>query len=394
MFKIKINISCQSCVEKIRKLAEKHNAKLVRYSIIDEEIVVEIEPKKIYAFIIDLENLGYVVSGYSAETTTTTMWINIIVVIGLLALFIFGRNYFPTIELAGSFNILLIIVFGILTSFHCISMCGPIALKKHQENSHLPYYFGRLISYTLIGFVFGLLGGFLSLNATLMGVIGILVGVFLILMGLTTINVIRLPFFNYSIKTKSKNSFVLGLLNGVLPCAILQIAWVYVLTIANPFLGAITMLIIAIISSLALFIFGTLGKKLTFFHTKAFKLILAGYVIFLGVTMILNNYVILTAENAIDTTQESTSTNSNTITFDVATYKTSEPIPVGEEVTLVFDTSGANGCNEKFTISFPDGQEILVDTTKTESITIKIEEPGTAEVVCWMGMQFGSFTVE
>ena len=57
-------------------------------------------------------------------------------------------------------------ILGILGSFHCVGMCGPIAfiLPVDRKNSFnkviqtFSYHFGRLLTYCLLGFVFGLLG--------------------------------------------------------------------------------------------------------------------------------------------------------------------------------------------------------------------------------------------
>ena len=57
-------------------------------------------------------------------------------------------------------------VLGLLGSFHCIGMCGPIAFvlpvdKTSRSKAFLGsflYHFGRLLTYGIIGILFGLLG--------------------------------------------------------------------------------------------------------------------------------------------------------------------------------------------------------------------------------------------
>ncbi|MGB8375539.1 MAG: sulfite exporter TauE/SafE family protein, partial [Salegentibacter sp.] len=57
-------------------------------------------------------------------------------------------------------------IFGLLGSFHCVGMCGPIAfLLPVDRNNNVKklgqifiYHFGRLLAYSLIGLLFGLLG--------------------------------------------------------------------------------------------------------------------------------------------------------------------------------------------------------------------------------------------
>ncbi len=60
---------------------------------------------------------------------------------------------------------------GFLGSFHCIGMCGPIALALPVPNSsninfffgRIIYNLGRIISYAVMGFIFGWLGQKISL---------------------------------------------------------------------------------------------------------------------------------------------------------------------------------------------------------------------------------------
>ncbi|MDA7888009.1 sulfite exporter TauE/SafE family protein [Akkermansiaceae bacterium] len=55
---------------------------------------------------------------------------------------------------------------GLVTSVHCVAMCGPLACSVGQANrgetrtmlSYLGYHFGRLISYSSIGAICGALG--------------------------------------------------------------------------------------------------------------------------------------------------------------------------------------------------------------------------------------------
>ena len=57
-------------------------------------------------------------------------------------------------------------IFGLISSFHCIGMCGPIAMMLPVDRTNqakkvtqiVTYHLGRLTAYGTIGFVFGLLG--------------------------------------------------------------------------------------------------------------------------------------------------------------------------------------------------------------------------------------------
>ena len=78
---------------------------------------------------------------------------------------------------------------GLFGSFHCIGMCGPIALALpvSQNNKvglvlgRVLYNVGRAITYSAIGLVFGLLGQSLSL-AGFQQSVSIVAGVLILLM--------------------------------------------------------------------------------------------------------------------------------------------------------------------------------------------------------------------
>lgn len=136
---------------------------------------------------------------------------------------------------------------GFLGSFHCIGMCGPIALalpvhnRSHAEKviAILTYNLGRIITYSFFGLIFGLIGQSFALFG-LQQKLSITLGV-VILSGLLVpqkiINNSKLlgRFYNLFIGLKNKISlqfqkqgirsfFSIGLLNGLLPCGVVYIA--------------------------------------------------------------------------------------------------------------------------------------------------------------------------
>lgn len=58
------------------------------------------------------------------------------------------------------------LLFGLISSLHCIGMCGPIAMMLPVNKSNpaekviqiLIYHIGRLTAYASLGLIFGLLG--------------------------------------------------------------------------------------------------------------------------------------------------------------------------------------------------------------------------------------------
>ncbi len=136
---------------------------------------------------------------------------------------------------------------GLLGSFHCIGMCGPIAFALPIDRSNRAkgafgvflYHAGRIASYGLIGLLFGLIGRGLYL-AGFQQRLSILIGVIMIasiLFGKWLPLTARLnkPIFGLVQKVKNAMALhlrkkgpatlgVLGLLNGFLPCGLVYMA--------------------------------------------------------------------------------------------------------------------------------------------------------------------------
>lgn len=134
---------------------------------------------------------------------------------------------------------------GLLGSLHCVGMCGPIALalpsgkgRMKFITGRLLYNLGRVVTYTIIGALFGLLGLSLSM-AGFQQWLSIVTGVVMILMVLLPIRYaqkLNLPWlsqfnrwlkqrFSYFFKKSNWYShFFIGLFNGLLPCGLVYVA--------------------------------------------------------------------------------------------------------------------------------------------------------------------------
>ena len=138
-------------------------------------------------------------------------------------------------------------IFGLIGSFHCVGMCGPIAIalpggfrtKWSLTLSRLLYNSGRIITYGLLGIVAGIVGEAIALagwQQTLSIVMGSL-----ILLSIIIPYILRRSRFNEPLlvpikkafsrvwaKLMSRRSFsslfLIGLLNGFLPCGFVYIA--------------------------------------------------------------------------------------------------------------------------------------------------------------------------
>ena len=158
------------------------------------------------------------------------------------------------------------IIFGLISSLHCIGMCGPIAmmLPVDQKNPSkkalqvLIYHLGRLTSYGILGLAFGLLGrGFYM--AGIQQQLSIAVGVGMIVLAVVPEKILANYNFSkpvYRLITRIKSSlgaqfkrktpdafFTIGLFNGLLPCGLVYAALFGAIAMQNVTLGIAYMIL-------------------------------------------------------------------------------------------------------------------------------------------------------
>lgn len=139
------------------------------------------------------------------------------------------------------------ITLGLAGSLHCLGMCGPIAFvlpvernrPLYQSAQIASYHLGRLISYAVIGFVFGLFGRGLVLFGWQQNM-SIVIGILMILVVIGIYAPVKkwslTPWlygkvglfkskFGYFLKRRQPYAFlVMGILNGFLPCGLVYMA--------------------------------------------------------------------------------------------------------------------------------------------------------------------------
>lgn len=156
--------------------------------------------------------------------------------------------------------------FGLISSFHCVGMCGPIAMMLPVDRTNegkkalqiLLYHLGRLTAYGSLGLLFGLLGRGFYL-AGMQQQLSIIVGLFMILIVVIPEKIFMKYNFSkpvYRIISKVKSSlgnqfkkksntalFTIGLLNGFLPCGLVYAALFGALAMQTSSLGIVYMLL-------------------------------------------------------------------------------------------------------------------------------------------------------
>lgn len=158
------------------------------------------------------------------------------------------------------------LLFGLVSSFHCIGMCGPVAMMIPVDRNNAAkrifqlflYHWGRLTAYGMLGLFFGLLGRGLFL-AGLQQQLSVLMGVLMIVF--IIIPERKLAQYNFSkpvyklisnvkshlgaqFKRKSFDAlFTMGLLNGFLPCGMVYAALFGAVAMQNEWIGAAYMIL-------------------------------------------------------------------------------------------------------------------------------------------------------
>ena len=182
-------------------------------------------------------------------------------------------------------NLLSIMTIAFLGSFgHCVGMCGGIVLaytstkvddrwgKAKQAIAHLSYSLGRILTYTMLGAIFGYIGGVATFNNIANGTLWIVAGIFMILAGLSLIGKVKFltliehsfskskwyqESFRKLLHSRSLSSFfILGMLNGLLPCGFVYFFAITAASTGSAFWGAVVMFIFGISTIPALFSLG------------------------------------------------------------------------------------------------------------------------------------------
>ncbi|MBI3282692.1 sulfite exporter TauE/SafE family protein [Candidatus Curtissbacteria bacterium] len=341
-------------------------------------------------------------------------------------------------------NLLLVFFTGLTTGgLTCLAVQGGLLasvltpvekeLKGELENKEkalpiLSFLIAKLVSHTLLGFALGFAGNLISLTPTFRGWLQIFIGLYLVGVALSLLNVH--PIFRYFIiqppkflaklvknQTKSQSIFtpgILGALTVFIPCATTQAMAVLALGTANPLLSAAIMFSFVLGTSPTFFVLGFLFSKLgdkfqNWFYKAAAALIIFmailsinGGISLMGSIYTLGNFwqaAKLSFSNnprpQVAGAQATEKNGTQEVNIDVSSYGYSPQnitLKKGLPVTLKLTTNNTNGCTRAFTIPSLKLSKIL-PTTGTETINFIPNKTGPLVFTCSMGMYTGVFNV-
>jgi len=241
-------------------------------------------------------------AGYSTEGSKDCKFMGILIIaVGVVLLGLKTGGFDMEAKLTNASYAVLFIV-GVLTSLHCIGMCGVImlsqSLSKESKNRFeaiqpaLLYNIGRVISYTILGGLIGALGSVFTLSIAAKAAVQIFAGAFMIIMGLNMAGFsafrkfqIRLPQFACKAKSKSGSPLIVGLLNGLMPCGPLQTMQLFALGTGSAAKGALAMFVFSIGTVPLMLTFGALSGLLSKGYTKKILKFSGVLIIVLGLIM-------------------------------------------------------------------------------------------------------------
>lgn len=186
---------------------------------------------------------------------------------------------------------------GFASGFHCIGMCGPIALslgltKKQATNyylQNLTYQFGRIVTYSLLGALLGILGKGFEM-AGFQKYLTILAGILLVIMAVFSFGgkdfASKIPFLSkflfkvkmnlgkFMQKADYRSRFSTGILNGFLPCGMVYMALTASLAAGGILQGATFMALFGLGTLPFMFFVVLLGNLMTTaFRIKILKFV-------------------------------------------------------------------------------------------------------------------------
>ncbi|MDR3172072.1 MAG: sulfite exporter TauE/SafE family protein [Treponema sp.] len=439
-------ISCQNRIEKKLKCTVGVEDATVNFNTGTATVTYNTSVITLHEIAQTIEKMDYQVldnaSGSPAQPPTQIIGTLVIILALYMILRQFGTSSFtsafPLAETGMGYGMLFII--GLITSVHCVAMCGGINLSQcipqleiapksgDRSTVLLPsmlYNAGRVISYTVVGVIVGALGSVITVSGRFQGIVQLAAGVFMIMMGINMLGVFPwLRRFNLHLpkifakkideqKSTNKNPLFIGLLNGLMPCGPLQAMQLYALSTGSPIAGGISMFLFSLGTVPLMFGIGALSSVLSKKFTARVMKVGAMLVTVLGLTMFSNGWslggfpspidkitgfinpfgsAVAKTESAVFEPLVENGVQIVNSTLNAGRYPAitvQQGIPV--KWTINAPAGSINGCNNRMIIReygieyrFKNGENVIEFTPG---------EIGRFSYSCWMGMIRSSITV-
>ncbi len=440
-------MSCSTCERRIEKAVRAlGGVSGVRASSSLGEVKVTCDAERVDRPAIEaaIQAAGYQVRTDPAASRGSILWfLGLLAVMAAVYLIIrstVGFTFLPSVTQNMGYG--LIFVVGLLTSLHCVAMCGGIVLSQgiRRNNPEQPeptaptgldqrrslgerlrpnllYNGGRVVSYTIIGGLVGALGSVLSLSTTLKGILPVAAGVFMLFLGIRMLGIFPwlsrlklaipgIPSGRLGAAAARRGPFVVGLLNGLMPCGPLQTMQIYALGTGSFLAGALSMFLFSVGTVPLLLGLGAVSSLLSARFNRRMVQASGVLVLALGLLMFtrgLNLFGVsfpnppavavgLTAPTGVAVARVAGAYQEVRTTVEANAYHPFV-VQVGIPVrwTVSVKAADLNGCNSPLTVPELGIRKELVPGDNLIEFTP--DHAGTIVYTCWMGMITSSIQV-
>lgn len=334
---------------------------------------------------------------------------------------------------------------GLVTSIHCVAMCGPLVLTyavKGAEQGpfirrmlpHFAYQSAKILSYVLVGLLLGAIGSLFDLGG-LRGWVTVFAGIFMVLLGLQMTGKFpvlhrltpRPPKFLMnavgSLRKKAvadeaaghvsiATPITFGLLTGLMPCGPLQSAQIAAAGAGSPVSGALAMLGFGLGTAPLMLGFGAVSGMLSAQFKHKMMTVAAVLIALLGLVMLNRGLTLVGSPVTAQSIKTAVMGTPAAAPVSEAQYPVGADgvvevplvienvqfvpatvnIPADKAVRLVVDRREDNSCSAQ--LALPQ-LGILVDLAPNGTTVVDIPPTaaGTYTLTCGMGMMSGSLQV-
>ncbi|MEW9095400.1 MAG: sulfite exporter TauE/SafE family protein [Clostridiaceae bacterium] len=299
--KIKVfDMTCTSCETRVERAIKNLDGVLdvkVSYSNQSAEVVYDSDLCNLF----EIKN-AINRAGYSTQSSNDYKFMGILIMVAAVVLLGLNTSGFDMEAKLANASYAVLFIVGVFTSIHCVGMCGGIMLSQSLSKESktkfeamtpaILYNLGRVISYTILGGIVGALGSVFSLTITTKAIIQIFAGAFMIIMGFNMAGFsffrkfqLKIPMTVCKTKNKSGSPFIVGILNGLMPCGPLQTMQLFALGTGSAVKGALSMFMFSIGTVPLMLTFGALSGLLSKGYTKKILKFSGVLIIVLGLIM-------------------------------------------------------------------------------------------------------------
>lgn len=419
------DMTCTSCEKRIENSVKKINGvKNAKADYTKETLEIDYDSK-----VCNIEDIKKLIRkiGYSTESSSNLGFIGILIIIFVIFTLGLRTSGFDMESKLNNASYAFLFVVGIFTSIHCVGMCGGIMLSQSLSFSKesksklesitpsLLYNLGRVLSYSILGGLIGGIGSVFSLSINAKAFIQIFAGLFMIVMGLNISGFkffrkfsIKIPNFLSKYKRKYNSPFLVGFLNGFMPCGPLQTMQLFALGTGSALKGSLSMFIFALGTIPLMLTFGAISGFLSKGYTK--KLLKFSGVLIIVLGLIMSNrglslsgininplsYVMASSFNSNSSTDSSKAILQDDVQIINMTANNNGYSPnvfyvqKGVPVKWVINGESLNYCNNSIVVNSLNIQQKLKSGDNIIEFTPTDKDLNFS---CWMGMIRGVIKV-